>query len=448
MVWRLHRGDCLDMMADLEADSVDALICDPPYGLGKPPPIEDVLRAWLAGNDYTVSGGGFMGRKWDAFVPGPHFWRLAFRAMKPGAHGVVFAGQRTIDVMGIALRLAGFEVRDLVGWQYWSGFPKSHDVSKAIDRAAGAERKDTGIVSSVTGRRLSLGVEKYGAGQGIPANINTITAPATPDAARWEGWGTALKPCIEPALLVRKPLEGTVAANALRCGTGGLNVDGCRYPFGDPAWPGPDNSAESINAKHTGMDAATYARPDGAALNLSTKPMPLVPAHAHSLGRWPANVYACPKASTAERERGCDGLPSWSAGELVSRTEGSAGMANPRAGAGRTSTGRRNKHPTVKPVKLLRWLSRLCMGPDGGTVLDPFAGSGSCGVAAVLEGFDYVGAELEADYQPIAMARIGHAVERPDLWIDTRPGPPVDEATAEEAEAEVAGQVGLFGGES
>jgi site-specific DNA-methyltransferase (adenine-specific) len=147
MVWRLHRGDCLDMMADLEADSVDALVCDPPYGLGKPPPIEDVLRAWLAGDDYTVSGGGFMGRKWDAFVPGPHFWRLAYRAMKPGAHGVVFAGQRTIDVMGIALRLAGFEVRDLVGWQYWSGFPKSHDVSKAIDRAAGAS----------TGRRVRSG---------------------------------------------------------------------------------------------------------------------------------------------------------------------------------------------------------------------------------------------------------------------------------------------------
>jgi site-specific DNA-methyltransferase (adenine-specific) len=418
------------MMADLEADSVDALICDPPYGLGKPPPIEDVLRAWLAGDAYEVSGGGFMGRKWDAFVPGPHFWRLAFRAMKPGAHGVVFAGQRTIDVMGIALRLAGFQVRDLVGWQYWSGFPKSHAVGPAIDRAAGAEREVVG--SKITGR--ALGGSNWRDGNAGGQERVQVTAPATPDAARFEGYGTALKPCIEPALLVRKPLEGTVAANALRWGTGGLNVDGCRYAFGDPAWPGPQDQWSA-----TTRGAAVVTPFGGKGGDVS---MP------DSLGRWPANVYACPKASTAERERGCDGLPSWSAGELVSRTEGSAGMANPRAGAGRTSTGRRNRHPTVKPVKLLRWLSQLCMGPDGGTVLDPFAGSGSCGVAAVLEGFDYVGAELEADYQPIAMARIGHAVQRPDLWIDTRPGPPVDEATAEEAQAEVAGQVGLFGGES
>jgi site-specific DNA-methyltransferase (adenine-specific) len=270
---------------------------------------------------------------------------------------------------------------------------------------------------------------------GITGGAFDITAPATPDAARFEGYGTALKPCIECALLVRKPLEGTVAANALRWGTGGLNVDGCRYPFGDPAWPGPQNNDD---LRRPGNMYRGHIYGDGDECWSSGS----------DVGRWPANVYVCPKASTAERERGCDGLPTWSAAELVDRTEGSAGMANPRAGAGRTSTGRRNRHPTVKPVKLLRWLSRLCMGPDGGTVLDPFAGSGSCGVAAVLEGFDYVGAELEADYQPIALARIGHAVERPDLWIDTRPGPPVDEATAEEAEAEVAGQVGLFGGES
>ncbi|MGB1627883.1 MAG: hypothetical protein ACPHET_08960, partial [Miltoncostaeaceae bacterium] len=261
-------------MAGLEPESIDALVCDPPYGLGKPPPIDRVLSAWLAGDTYEVSGGGFMGRKWDAFVPGPHFWRLAFAAMKPGAHGVVFAGQRTIDVMGIALRLAGFEMRDLVGWQYWSGFPKSHDVSKAI---------------------------------------------ATPDAARWEGWGTLLKPSIEPALLIRKPLSGTVAANVLRYGTGGINVDGCRYPFGDPGWPGPQDER---NTRHSGSDsglgsmigADIYGARGGKNAGLS-------PGMQH--GRWPANVYACPKASTAERERGCEGLPAWSAGQLVDRKEGS-----------------------------------------------------------------------------------------------------------------------------
>jgi site-specific DNA-methyltransferase (adenine-specific) len=423
-------------MAGLEPESIDALVCDPPYGLGKPPPIDRVLSAWLAGDTFEVSGGGFMGRKWDAFVPGPHFWRLAYRAMKPGAHGVVFAGQRTIDVMGIALRLAGFEVRDLVGWQYWSGFPKSHDVSKAIDRAAGAERevvgtRQTGAISP-NGRGDRNAIPTYGSGH----TLISVTAPATPDAARWEGWGTALKPSIEPALLIRKPLAGTVAGNVLRYGTGGINVDGCRYPFGDPGWPGPDARQYDAFAKQTatapgydgGLNNAAWNRRDAA-----------------DRGRWPANVYACPKASTAERERGCDELPAWSAGQLVDRKEGSAGMNNPRAGAGRTSKGRRNKHPTVKPVRLLRWLSRL-VTPPGGTVLDPFAGSGSCGVAAVLEGFDYLGAELEADYQPIAEARIAHAVARPDQWLDTRPGLPVDDDTIEAAEAEAMGQIGLFGG--
>lgn len=438
MTWRLHRGDCLDLMAGLEPDSIDALVCDPPYGLGKPPPIDRVLSAWLAGDTFEVSGGGFMGRKWDAFVPGPHFWRLAFAAMKPGAHGVVFAGQRTIDVMGIALRLAGFEVRDLVGWQYWSGFPKSHDVSKAIDRAAGAEREVVGLDRERI-RRIGHGVSEHGIGltqstfgSASGPNAGKITAPATPDAARWEGWGTALKPSIEPALLIRKPLDGTVAGNVLRYGTGGMNVDGCRYPFGDPAWPGPQQ-ADSVTTPGNAFAGVCYGQGGGHGASV-TPP-----------GRWPANVYACPKASTAERERGCEGLPAWSAGQLVDRKEGSAGMNNPRAGAGRTSKGRRNKHPTVKPVRLLRWLSRL-VTPPGGTVLDPFAGSGSCGVAAVLEGFDYLGAELEADYQPIAEARIAHAVARPDQWLDTRPGLPVDDDTIEAAEAEAMGQIGLFGG--
>lgn len=428
MTWRLHRGDCLELMAGLEPESIDALVCDPPYGLGKPPPIEEVLAAWLAGDAYEVSGGGFMGRKWDAFVPGPHFWRLAFAAMKPGAHGVVFAGQRTIDVMGIALRLAGFEVRDLIGWQYWSGFPKSHDVSKAIDRAAGAEREVVG--SKITGR--ALGGSNWRDGNAGGQERVRVTAPATPDAARWEGWGTALKPSIEPALLIRKPLSGIVAANVLRYGTGGLNVDGCRYPFGDPGWPGPQDGDGGWGGGGSSMHDGGLSREGGKA-----RP---------SAGRWPANVYACPKASAAERERGCEGLPSWSAGELVDRKEGSAGMDSPRAGAGRTSKGRRNKHETVKPVRLLRWLARL-VTPPGGAVLDPFAGSGSCGVAAVLEGFEYIGAELEADYQPIAEARIAHAVARPDQWLDTRPGLPVDEDTIEAAEAEAMGQIGLFGGE-
>lgn len=279
----------------------------------------------------------------------------------------------------------------------------------------------------------------YSGSEAEPARL--FTAPATPDAARWEGWGTALKPSIEPALLIRKPLSGTVAANVLRYGTGGLNVDGCRYPFGDPGWPGPqENSYLGRPGAGSGLGSGAGAEIYGARGGRDGSLSPGM-----EIGRWPANVYACPKASTAERERGCEGLPAWSAGQLVDRREGSAGMNNPRAGAGRTSKGRCNKHPCVKPVRLLRWLSRLVTAP-GGTVLDPFAGSGSCGVAAVLEGFDYLGAELEADYQPIAEARIAHAVARPDQWLDTRPGLPVDDDTIEAAEAEAMGQIGLFGG--
>jgi DNA modification methylase len=406
MTWRLYRQDCLDMLAELDDASADACVCDPPYGLGKPPPIEKVLAAWLAGEKVEVKGGGFMGAEWDAFVPGPRYWREVARVLKPGGHAVVFAGQRTIDVMGIALRLAGLEVRDLLGWQYWSGFPKSLDVSKAIDRAAGAEREVVGPRIRADGTYRN-GAAEWAAAMGYRGNVPQVrmdTAPATPDAKRWEGWGTALKPCIEPALLVRKPLSGTVAASVLAHGTGALNIDGCRYAFGDPAWPGP---------QVTGGDW------------------------------WPANVYACPKASTAERERGCDGLPAIAPTEVTGRKEGSAGQAHARAGM-TGDRGRRNIHPTVKPVRLLRWLVRLVTPPQG-TVIDPFAGSGSCGVAAVLEGVAYIGAELGERYQPIAEARIGHAARFPEQWLDTRPGPPVTEHEQERADIEAAGQGDLFG---
>lgn len=430
---RLHLGDCRDLLAGLEAGSVDSVVCDPPYGLGRPPPIEDVLRSWLAGDVVEVSGGGFMGSKWDAFVPGPDIWREVFRVLKPGGHAVVFAGQRTVDVMGVALRLGGFEVRDLVGWQYWSGFPKSLDVSKAIDRAAGAEREP----DAYTGPNFKNGVYGRGMGGGVTLSRGE---PATPDAKRWEGWGTALKPCIEPALLVRKPLDGTVAGTVLAHGTGALNVDGCRYPFGDSAWPGPQENSYlgrpgSGSGAGSGVGAEIYGRRGGRDGSLSP---------GMEIGRWPANVYACPKPSTKERERGCDGLPVVSAGELVDRAEGSAGIKSPSAGAGRKSSGRRNIHPTVKPVRLLRWLVRL-VTPPGGVVLDPFAGSGSCGVAAVLEGVDYLGAEMGEEYHRIAVARVKHAQEHPEEWLDTRPGPPVTKAEEARVEAEAAGQVGLFG---
>lgn len=398
-------GDCLDALRAMPSESVDAVVTDPPYGLGKPPPAADVLRAWLDGATYRATGGGFMGASWDAFVPGPEVWREVARVLKPGGHAVIFAGSRTLDWMGISVRLGGLEIRDTLGWVYWSGFPKSLDVSKAIDAAAGAEREVVGPNEWWTRGGLVRG-STYGA-----PSRPMETAPATDAARQWSGWGTALKPAIEPAILARKPLAGTVAANVLRHGTGAINVDGCRLVPGDLAWPGPGEDVTAVFRSSGSRTAfGRFARGgEDSAISL------------HSAGRWPANLYACPKASRAERERGCDGLPARSGADAVHREEGSAGMQSPRAGAGRKRSEVRNHHPTVKPVRLMRWLCRL-VTPPGGLVVDPFAGSGSTGVAAVLEGFAFTGCELDEGHAAIARARIGHAKTSPGEWGDTAPG--------------------------
>lgn len=361
-------GDCLDALRAMPAESVDAVVCDPPYGLGKPPPVEVVLRAWVGGERYQARGGGFMGREWDAFVPGPEVWREVCRVLKPGGHAVIFAGTRTVDWMGIAVRLGGLEIRDCIGWCYYSGFPKSLDVSKAID--------------------------------GL-------------DARRWSGWGTALKPAIEPAILARKPFAATVAENVLQHGTGAINVDGCRFAPGDSAWVGPDDNSDRGRSSRGGEWR------DGSG-TFSIRPRRADEFQGGD-GRWPANLYACPKATRAERERGCDGLPERTGAEAVDREPGSAGMQSPRAGAARKADTVRNYHPTVKPIRLMRWLCRL-VTPPGGLVLDPFAGSGSTGVAAVLEGFAFTGCELDPGHVAIAEARIGHASRHPEEWADTAPG--------------------------
>lgn len=404
-------GDCLDALRAMPSESVDAVVTDPPYGLGRPPPAADVLRAWLDGETYRATGGGFMGAAWDAFVPGPEVWREVCRVLKPGGHAVIFAGSRTLDWMGISVRLGGLEIRDTLGWVYWSGFPKSMDVSKQLDAAAGAEREVVGNyfgVTKGTGGRYAWHADPESTGR----TIVNVTAPATDAARRWSGWGTALKPAIEPAILARKPFQGTVAANVQRHGTGAINVDGCRLAPGDLAWPGPGGSGQ-----YAGGSGSWGGEQDGAGYGKLWSGVSV----ASDLGRWPANLYACPKASRVERERGCDGLPARSGADAVQREEGSAGMQSPRAGAGRKRDEVRNHHPTVKPIKLMRWLCRL-VTPPGGLVVDPFAGSGSTGVAAVLEGFAFVGCELDPGHVAIAEARIGHARTSPGEWADTAPG--------------------------
>jgi DNA modification methylase len=382
----LH-GDCLAVMPTLDAESVDAIVSDPPYGLG------------------------FMGKQWDHGVPGVDFWREALRVAKPGAHLVAFGGTRTYHRLACAIEDAGWEIRDCLSWLYGSGFPKSHDVSKAIDKAAGAEREVVGerILSNDIRGNSSNGKGISGPRKNKEPFVQVITAAATDLARQWHGWGTALKPAWEPIILARKPLVGTVAANVAQYGTGGINVDGCRIGDTVETWPKtwarPTNSRD-LHHDYTGSETRTVQTGD-------------VP-----LGRWPANVcldeeaarmfaesryFYTAKASRREREAGLEGMPK-------KRPQDDDWVSENRKDApsgGKTSPAA-NHHPTVKPIALMRWLCRLVTPPNG-LILDPFTGSGSTGCAAVLEGFRFVGIEREAEYVEIAEKRIAHWHSQRDL---------------------------------
>lgn len=253
--YTLHLGDCLATLRGMADNSVDAVVSDPPYGLSQHTPAEvlECLKAWLAGEVYQPKGKGFMGAAWDAWVPGPEVWRECLRVLKPGGHVLAFAGTRSMDLMSMAIRLAGFELRDAVGyahdgggapllaWCFGSGFPKSHNVSKAIDREAGAEREVVGgrfyaYADSSRASNKAIGHGLTGCNIANPGGFLgsqiPITAPATEAARQWAGFGTALKPAWEPIILARKPLEGSVAANVRAHGTGAMNIDGCRVGEG------------------------------------------------------------------------------------------------------------------------------------------------------------------------------------------------------------------------
>jgi site-specific DNA-methyltransferase (adenine-specific) len=437
MAFTIHHGDCREVMATLDAASVDAIVCDPPYGLS------------------------FMGKGWDHGVPGVEFWTEALRVAKPGAHLLAFGGTRTYHRLACAIEDAGWEIRDCVMWVYGSGFPKSHDVSKAIDKAAGAERE---VVGSKLGQpEYSLTDGKGGLyGGGFGANGTgqgecQVTAPATDAARQWSGWGTALKPAWEPIIVARKPLVGTVAENVLTHGTGGINVDGCRVGDTVETW-------RATRSYGGGTEYAFTHTQKGVVNSQKTGKAPP--------GRWPANLihdgsedvgglfpetksggqnatsesrpgynggwrkpggtdyhdsgsaarfFYCAKASKADRDEGCEGL------EERDRADQSAWVrkcnvcgdtfcdpktSKPHCGHDDFSfvspSPRRNHHPTVKPTDLMRYLCRL-VTPPGGVVLDPFAGSGSTGKGAVLEGFRFIGIEREAEYVEIAKARIAAA---------------------------------------
>jgi len=392
----LINADCFEALKDIVSNSIEAVVTDPPYGLGActPAQVAECLQAWSSGKTWKPRGSGFMGKAWDAWVPPPDLWREVLRVLKPGGHALVFAGSRTQDLMGMSLRLAGFEMRDVIQWLYGSGFPKSHDVSKALDKMAGAEREvirtetrfnePSGIVA-VEGERILI--------------ERKITAPSTSQAKQWEGWGTALKPAYEPALLVRKPLSGTVAQNTLDHGCGGLNVDGCRIETSEFIFTSGHANKKSHSIDHfKGIESQQ--------------------SKGQKMGRWPSNVilneqaseqleqqagtsrfFYTAKASKSEREAGLEGFPLKKAGAMSGEETREDRPTNHPM--------RANIHPTVKPIDLMRYLVRLITPPNG-TVLDPFMGSGSTGCAAALEGVSFIGIEREPEYFAIAQQRVAY----------------------------------------
>lgn len=417
---KLLGGDSLHVLKELEPNSVDAVVTDPPYGLS------------------------FMGKKWDYDVPSRLLWAEVLRVLKPGGHLLSFGGTRTYHRLVGEIEEGGFEIRDQIMWLYGSGFPKSHDISKAIDKAAGAEREVLGINPSQVGRKTNNmpsfvnTAEFHGAGEINGQRQSLLTAPATEAAKQWDGWGTALKPANEPIVLARKPLsEKTVALNVLKWGTGALNIDGSRIAT--------DEQLQGSTVK-TDIRGGNYGS--------GHKPRTdLPPFTQNPQGRWPANLildetaaqmldeqsgslhlrgnkkpttrgggmYGHPsfdgtvglsesghagasrffyvaKASKRERNAGLEGMPLVMGGAM-------GGGEETREDRPPNRTLRQNHHPTVKPIKLMEYLIRLITPPNG-IVLDPFMGSGSTGVACKQLGFDFIGIELNAEYLEIAKRRI------------------------------------------
>lgn len=370
--FQLHLGDCLETLKTLPNDSVDSIVTDPPYGLS------------------------FMGKKWDYDVPSTEIWVECLRVLKPGGHLLAFAGTRTQHRMTVRIEDAGFEIRDMIAWVYGSGFPKSLDVSKAIDKTAGAEREVVGPnkFAHLNGKK---NMNCYG-----DASRPDVTAPATEAAKQWQGWGTALKPALEPITVARKPLIGTVAENVLKHGTGAINVNGCRVELnGD------------YKSKPNGRPSQT---------GLSDNYDPLKANQPDTVGRWPANLIhdgsddvldifpdsdGSGQARTLKRGQRDDGGWGMSdqSGSLRDAGTGSAARFFYCTKASKKDRDVGNNHPTVKPTDLMRYLCRLVTPPEG-VILDPFMGSGSTGKAAMLEGFKFIGCELTPEYMKIAKNRI------------------------------------------
>jgi DNA modification methylase len=435
----LHHADCLDVLRSLPDCSVDSVVCDPPYALGfmgrewdtfgmdvgRGAQARSQRRAEVTptGEGHSTSAGPYLASGVDSLrAAGLPFQRWCeawatecLRVLKPGGHLLAFGGTRTWHRLACAVEDAGFEVRDSIAWLYGSGFPKSLDVSKAIDKAAGAEREASGVRGNTRCGYLDRGEQCPGhddAGQSMSgATVHRLpTAPATDAAREWEGWGTALKPAFEPVVVARKPLVGTVAANVLAWGTGALNVDGCRVEG-----PKPDTT------RGASVNASSMAAPLGGQGRILDD----------GKGRWPANVVLDESQAAAldeqsgesrdgtavKRNRSEDGRAPYEASSYMitdrsreDQTYGGQGGASrffyvAKADASERPRVNGTAHPTVKPLDLMRWLVRL-VTPPGGTVLEPFAGSGTTVEACIIEGFQCIAIEREADYLPLIRQRI------------------------------------------
>ena len=428
----LLKGNCLELLAEMPDNSVDSIVTDPPYELG------------------------FMGKSWDnsGIAYNVELWSQALRVLKPGGHLLAFGGSRTYHRLASAVEDAGFEIRDQIMWLYGSGFPKSHNVANAIDKNQGASNRGHAI-SSGSQIHPTTG-EKRANGEVLPKYESRTEA-----SKGWEGWGTALKPAHEPIVVARKPLIGTVATNVLTYGTGALNIDGSRVGTTDNF---DGLKGRPITKLATRREGETNEEYKDRVLESPGQQEAL--AKLKDLGRWPANVihdgseevlegfpntkgvvrkptgkgilnpetgwnansmidttvrgfadsgsaarfFYCAKASKSERNAGLEGLPERNNAEREGRTSGlnSAGHQKP--------TISQNFHPTVKPIALMRYLVKLVTPPNG-TVLDPFLGSGTTAVAAILEGFNWMGCEMTEDYWPIIEARVAWAELQPKTLL-------------------------------
>ena len=442
---KIYHGNNLDILKTFPDNSIDSIVTDPPYGLGKEPNAVEVLQSWITTGYHEIIGKGFMGKEWDSFVPQPIFWKECLRVLKPGGYLLSFAGTRTYDWVVMGLRLSGFEIRDMIAWLYGQGFPKSHDVEKAINKMDGVEF-DSKPASGVGFMKPDS--EDWHQTK----NQLTQKGESSDRAKQWQGYGTALKPALEPIVMARKPLIGTVASNVLKYGTGGINIDGCRVgteeinihnaPKGTFAGgeSGRGSDTESYrdslgrfpaNLIHDGSAEVVEGFPSEAGGGLrnssNNKKTEYTNTYTPNEAQYSelntygdsgsaARFFYTPKASQSERNFGLSGFESkftaaaeFRPNHMEKAIDGESG--NP---FGRWQP-KKNIHPTVKPIDLMQYLVRL-VTPRGGICLDPFMGSGTTAVACKSEKVNYIGCELEQDYINIAEARIKAEVVMFDIF--------------------------------